>query len=248
MSEKSVNLDSDTFTSLIECLSIMQEDCNDIDIKEGMIRQRSNDRSVIYEIDLTSILDDISISITGLKTKLNLFKMFVDNEVTLKINDTKFYVSDTMSTLAFEKPSEEFLDNKFIKQDELDKMFDLNEEDKILDTNIPATISDRLRVIKGVFNIGTLQILFEGDKASLNATSKAKDQHAKLIENIVLSKEFEKSTTSLVMSPFIFEHDDNIVFSLYLDEKNNLVISKSKGDIGEASITVFSRSNLKEVE
>jgi len=65
---------------------------------------------------------------------------------------------------------------------------------------------------------------------------------------MVLSKEFEKSTSSLVIAPFIFEHDENIDFSLYLDEKGSLVISKSKGEIGDANITVYSRSKLKEVE
>lgn len=244
---REVTLDAESFENLINAFSILKDACNDIDIREGIVRQRSNDRTVIFELDLTSILSDISLPISNVKTKFDLFKMFQGNDVTLEIRDDDFIVKDNFSSLKFIKPSLEYIDNTFMSADEMNALFELNDEDQLLQIDIAATISERLKVISGNFNISSVQFFFMGEEAFLSAATQAKDQFAKLIENISLNKEVDKYVTNLPITPFVVEHDGNIDFTMYNDRDDQL-ISKSASTIGNCDITVFGRSALKEIE
>lgn len=244
---REITIEAEAFENLINAFSILKDACNDIDIREGIVRQRSNDRTVIFELDLSSILTDISLPISNIKTKYDLFKMFLGNDVTLEIRDDDFIVKDNFSSLKFIKPSLDYIDNIFMTSDEINALFELNEEDQLLQIDISNTISDRLRVITGNFNVTSVQFFFTGEEAFLSASTQAKDQFAKLIENITLNKEVDNSVTNLPITPFVIEHDGNIDFSMYNDRDDQL-ISKSAATIGECDITVFGRSSLKEIE
>ena len=54
--ENQVNLDAGQFDEVLRVLFVLSNVCNDVDIREGIIRQRTNDSATVFEVDLTSIL------------------------------------------------------------------------------------------------------------------------------------------------------------------------------------------------
>jgi hypothetical protein len=242
-SERSISLDAQKFGQLIQCLAIIKDLCNDVDLRDGFIRQRSNDRAVIFEMDLTPLISDVSIPITNLKQKFDLFKMYSDEAVTFTITDSKFSIADNFSGLNFEKPSLEYMDNKFLSTEELNSIFELFDEDLVMKIDISKTISDRLRIIAQSFNINSVQVGFSGETANISATTQAKDQHAKLVDNITLNSPIERAVTNLIITPFVTEHDSNIEFSLFNDQENQL-INKSVMSIGDVTINIYGRSSI----
>ena len=50
-----LNLDAEKYNIFLRCLTNLKEECNDIDIRGGMIRERSNDKTSIFQFDLFAI-------------------------------------------------------------------------------------------------------------------------------------------------------------------------------------------------
>ena len=105
-----------------------------MDIRGGFIRQRTNGNVSIFEIDITPIVGDINIAIIDLKNKLDLLKMFQGQEVTIEITEStpgdpgNFVFSDQFSSLRVVLPSPDFVDNKFMREEELRSIFNSSGE------------------------------------------------------------------------------------------------------------------------
>ena len=122
-----VNLDSEQFDEFLRCLSLLKDICNDADIREGVVRQRTNDNSSIFEVDMRSLIQDIDLPISNLKQKLDLFKIFSEQEeVAVSIEEGSFLLSDQYSVLRFISPKLDFMDNKFMTEVELNSIITLN--------------------------------------------------------------------------------------------------------------------------
>jgi len=247
--ENTISMSSDSFEEFLRCLSILREYCSDADIREGIIRQRSNDSSSVFELDLTSILEDVSIPISGLKSQLDLLKMFVEHEVTLTVNQPEkqgengwYLFSDEYSSLKFEMAASEYLDNKFMPEDEIQSVFDLKEEDLILSTDISGFISERMKIVSGGFNITNLEVDIQGEEATISTKTQAGDQTAKFIEGLVTDKVLE-CTSHMVITPFIIDHDGDIVFKMYNIQPtvSGNIFTTSIKDI---DIKIYTRSTL----
>ena len=246
MSNIQVNLDATKYDELLRVLFILKDICNDVDIREGFIRQRSNDNSTIFEIDLTSIISTMNLSITELKTKLDIFKCFAGEEVSIVTEDDSFTISDTYSMLKIKNVLLEFLDNKFITSEELARVVVINQEDLILSTNISKKISDRMRIITSSFHVNSLQTIFEGDTASISTSNQSKDNFAKFVSNIVSNRELNHSV-NLVITPFIIDHDGDINMEMF-DTGNNGVTNSFSTTIGSINTNLYTRASMVEVE
>ena len=56
-----VNLSMEEYEQFLRCLSILKDICNDADIREGFIRQRTNDSTTVFEINMSSVLDELNL-------------------------------------------------------------------------------------------------------------------------------------------------------------------------------------------
>lgn len=241
-----VNLDSNKFDELLRVLFILKDICNDVDIRNGVIRQRTNDSSTVFEMDLTSIISTMNLPITELKTKLDIFKSFSGQEVSISAFSDYFTISDQYSMLKIKNPSLEFLDNKFISSEELSRVIITNNDDLLLSTNISKKISDRMRVISSSFHVNSLQIIFEGEKASISTSNQSKDNFVKFVSDIVSNKELNHSV-NLVITPFIIDHDGDINVEIF-DSGNNIVTNSFSTSIGDITINLFTRGSMVEME
>ena len=121
------SLSSDNFDALVRTMSLLKDVCSDVDIRDGIVRQRSNDHSIIFEIDMSSLLPNMTLAISDLKQKLDLFKCFSGQEIDVVVNETDFSFSDQHSSITFQSPILDMLDNKFMSDDEFNRLFTLED-------------------------------------------------------------------------------------------------------------------------
>ena len=195
-----ISLEAEHYNDFLRCLTNLKEVCNDVDIRGGIIRQRTNGNTSIFEIDITSLVDDISIAITDIKQKLELLKAFQGQDVNIDIEDgpgAYFVFSDQFSSIRIVSPTPEFVDNKFMSEEELESIFNASEDDLILEHDIPQLITDRVSTITQNFNVESIKVLFEGGTASILAATQAKDQIAKFVSGIETNVEIENHASNL---------------------------------------------------
>ena len=244
--ENQVNLDSTKYDEFLRCLLILKDICNDVDIRDGFIRQRTNDSATVFEIDLSTIIPGMNIPITDLKNKLDIFKCFSGQEVSVTTTDDSFILADQYSMLKIKFPGLDYMDNKFISQEELRRVIVLNPDDLILSTQISKTLSDRMKIISSSFHVNSIQTIFDGENASICSSTTSKDNFAKFIGDITLNKELNH-TANLVITPFIIDHDGDISFEMY-DSGSNVVINSFSTTVGSVNINLYSRASMVENE
>jgi len=248
---QTVNLSSEEYSNFLRCISSLRDICTDVDIRNGVIRQRSDDKFSVFEIDLTPITQNINIPISDLKQKLDLFKIFTgaDQEVEITTSQRSFSVSDQYSFLEFDNPDLDFMNNQFMQQDELDSVFVRREEDIILTAEIPEEISERIRIITSSFHVKSMQVEFTGERASVTTRTQAKDQYARVLTDITTERVMPDCFSNLVFTPFIIDHDNDIDFNMYLfDEDNGVCVNVFKTSIADTNIAVYGRSSLVDAE
>ena len=221
----------------------MRDICNDADLVDGIIRQRSNDKSCIFEIDMTNLLNKGNMTVIQLKQKLDLFKIFTGQDVEINITEADYTFSDQYSSISFLLPNMNYIDNKYMGEEELENIFSLNEEDLILETTISTEISERIKTIATSFNTTTLEIEFSGDTAEVVCATQAADQKAKVVRDIVTNRNIEETSTNLVIIPFISDHDGDMTLSMY-NIKDDIIVNKFSSSVGGINYTIYSRSMM----
>jgi hypothetical protein len=245
--EQTISLSAEQYGSFLRCLSILKDHCNDIDIREGNIRQRSDENMSVFEIDLSSIIQDLSLPISDIKKKFDLFKIFAESDVEISVTENDdgnadFSVSDQYSLIRFKRPDLSYIDNTFMTHEEINNVFPLGEDDLILSCDISAFISERMKAVAGGFNVNSVEVLVEGEEASISAKTQAEDQFAKFISGIVTDKVLECGT-HMIITPFIIDHDGDILFKMY-NTQPEVSCNKFTATIDELEINIFTRSTL----
>ncbi len=245
--EQTVSLEAEKYEEFMRCLSVVKDHCNDADIREGVLRQRANENTSVFEIDMTPLVEDISLPFSNLKDKIEILKIFNEQqvEITVCIPDNEngwFTFSDQYSSLKFDMPDLEYMDNKFMTEDEMNTVFELSEDDLILSTDISKFISDRMKIVSGGFNIGTIEVKIEGETASILAATQAGDQHAKFLDSIVTDK-ILNCESHMVITPFIIDHDGEITFKMY-NTAPGVTSNKFSSTISSIEVNMLTRSAL----
>lgn len=235
-------LSSADFEKFVNIVMIFRDICNDVDIRNGLIRQKSNDRHTIFNIDLSSLIPGVSIPISNLKQKIDLLKMFVGNDVTIIDEEKRFSVSDQYSLLKFEKSDLSYLDNVFITDEEFGAFSNINEEDKLIDFTIQKKITDRLKTIANAFNIAYVRINFNGEHASISTKSQSKEQYAEIMSGIETEKVLNNSTNN-VITPFTIDHDTETRLRMYTVQEN-ICMNVYDTSLNEVPMQIFTRTQL----
>ena len=186
-----LNLNAEEYGNFLRCVTNLREVCNDIDLRGGVIRQRSNDKSTVFEMNLKPLLTEVDMPISDIKKKLELLKTFSGQEVAITFEDNHFTFSDQYSTIKFQNPTLEYMDNKFLSMEELERVFIMDNDELLIDTDLTNMITDRIRVITQTFNTQAIQITFNGETAELTAITQARDQYAKIVSGIVTNAVLE---------------------------------------------------------
>jgi len=256
MADRELELNQEEFGNFIRCLNNLKEICNDVDIRGGIIRQRSNDRSCIFEFDMQSILENVSMPISDVKKKLDLLKSFMGQErvkFEIHTNDTDesecyFKISDDYSEIKFMFPAMQFIDNSYMTEEEVASVLTIDEDNLLLQAEMSNLITDRIRIITENFNSNAIQVFFDGEMASIKTQTQSKDQYATFMSDIPTSISLEPSSVNLVTISFKMEHDTNVLFKMYKDQDRPITVNRLETDIGDIGVKIFSRSSIVPLE
>jgi hypothetical protein len=242
-----LNLNADEFNDFLRCLTNIKEVCNDADIREGFIRQRSNDKTSVFEIDMTPILPGITMAISDIKKKLELLKTFAGQDVSLEIvegNPGHYIFSDSFSSYKLISPSLNYVDNKYMTTQELDSIFVMNDDDLILDHELSSMITERIRTMTGGFDIDVIEVSFMGEDAVIGASTQAKDQSAKFVSDITTNMILNNCSALLSTVPFGIDHDTDVSFQMYKDPNQDISLNKFETTLGDITMKTLTRSAL----
>lgn len=228
----------------------LKDVCNDVDIRNGIIRQRTNGNISIFEIDISSIVGDLSFAVIDLKQKLDILKSFQGQDVSIEVVEStpgdpgSFTFADQFSSLKIILPTPEFVDNKFMTQEELRSIFNSSEEDLIFEYDIPQLISDRVSTITATFNIKSIRVNFEGEAARIMASTQSKDQVATFISGLETNMIIENSSAYISVIPFAIDHDTDIEFKMYKDPNQDVSLNNFATQLGDIDINIFTRASI----
>jgi hypothetical protein len=237
-------LNADIFSNFMRCISVLKDTCNDIDIRDGFVRQRNNTYSCIFELDLNPLIGCVNLPIACLKQKIDILKTFNKCDVDIDINEKSFSFADEYSKIIFDNPNYNFMDNKYITPEEYNSMVLLNPEDLIMRYDLEKVITDRIKKISQAFDINNVKIVFKDNKASLVSTSQSKDQEAQLVKDIEIHKDLN-CNANIIITPLIIDHDGPIIISVY-EIDGNSCICKFETKIADVDICIVTRSPLLE--
>ena len=232
------------YDALLRALSLFRNVCNDVDIRNGIIRQRSNDNASIIQLDLRSIIGEVSLPIAYIKSKLDMIKMFAgDNDVTISVNTKNYEFRDQYSSLKFTCPDLDYLDNHFLSKEEQDKLFIIDEDNMLVSFQLSKLITERMRIVSEGFNVNTFNVIMDGETSSIQADSKAKDQGAVFVKGVTNCK-ILNGETSLVVFPFVIDHDHELEFKIY--DLDKFLINMYTCKISDLDVTIYTRSKFTE--
>jgi hypothetical protein len=245
MDEMMVEMNSEKYGHFLRLITLLSENCNDLEMRNGIIRQRTNGNFSVFEIDATPVVEDLNIAISNLKMKLPLFNTFSGQDVSIEVNSVGDAIfKDEMSSLKIIHPAMEFLQNKYLDEEERDSIFNFDDDNMIMSCEVNSTVTERIKTITKTFNVDSIQVQFDGDTASLNSSTQARDQFAKFKDGIITNMEIENAYANVIAIPFKIEHDNDIDFKMFRDGSQNVVVNKFTTALGEMDIKIFSRSPL----
>jgi len=239
-----LNLNAEEYGNFLRCVTNLREVCNDIDLRGGVIRQRSNDKSTVFEMNLKPLLTEVDMPISDIKKKLELLKTFSGQEVAITFEDNHFTFSDQYSTIKFQNPTLEYMDNKFLSMEELERVFIMDNDELLIDTDLTNMITDRIRVITQTFNTQAIQITFNGETAELTAITQARDQYAKIVSGIVTNAVLEGCSSNLSTVPFSIEHDTKVEFKIFKHPSQDVLMNKFNTTLGEIDVIIYGRAAI----
>jgi len=222
MSE-TVSVQRDDFTKLLGAMKLIENCCTDCDIVDGKIRQKTNDRHSIIEIDVSDILGSNELCLSLIKQKVSLLRAFelddnvtVDDEnIAIELNDEGYTFIDPLSKMTFRKPLKKFLDNSYISEDEFSSMITLSEENLVLNYEISAYMSKRIKNICEGFNNEIVQCELNGLAAELKIYTVNRENSATVSNEISLNREMPTKNFKMTYLPFAMDINSDITLSAY---------------------------------
>lgn len=241
-------LDANQYESFYSVIAMIKDECTDIDIQGGVIRQKNDTEIVMYDLDLTDILDNMNIPISNIKPKIDLLRMFLGgDEIVIESDDEKYSIKDEFSKVSFTAPNRQFIDNQFYSRDNLTVIFNFAERDMIFSYTFSSKLCERMKVIANNFNIKAFNIEFNGDTAVMKASPESRDQGAIIANDIVLDTPIEGKTCNITTSALIPEHDSDLELKMY-KEGGNVLSSESSFSIKGINGIIYNRTRLMEIE
>ena len=251
--DTTIVLTADLYEEFFHCIANLRDICTDVIIKDGFIRQRTDDKNSIFEMDLNDLFGvPVTIPISYFKNKFDLYKVFLGQEVTVKIHEDEeneglswYELSDNISRITFDFPSIDYMQNEFVSEEELAAIFTCNEDDLILETLIEKTITERIKAITTNFNTHFVRMIFENERMSIGAIDPTKTHRVHFLENLEVEINFdEEYLANMTRIPFMINHDTSFNFKLFKQPDEMITQNKIITSIGAVPINIYSKSQL----
>lgn len=151
----------------MDILGLLSKSCDDLIIRKGIIRQRSNKKSTLFEIDCREIVGENTILLSDIATKEKLLTPFRKQsvDVNLIIEENGFIFHDEYSKIRHDRPFERYLQNPFIEEKDLLERIDMDNNIKIISGKFERHILDRMSIWTDILSATQLRVDFDGSSA-----------------------------------------------------------------------------------
>jgi len=227
-----LSIEREEFNKFINCVKlIVESDCTDCDIVDGVIRQLANNRRSIIKVNLSGILGDVNLPISNAVQKVALLKTFelddtMEDEggVDIEVEDKKIRFQDSYGHVSFNKPLRKMLDNKFMEDEEFDKKIEIADDKMILECTIPNYLAKRrIKSICDVVKTDVITVKIKKNKASIDIVTP--DIKSTVVKNLDLVEGSKLSDCSfeMLLLPFAMDVSSDIMFKVYQLSKKKLL-------------------------
>jgi len=248
MSNTKVTLNEKQWKSFCKTLEGLGKQCNDVDIKDGVIRQRSNDRFSIIEVDTKAMLGNSTFAIANIKEKLKVLKGLT-GDVAIEAEQDKVVFSDGASSCSIPAPDMGFLNNNYLPKSDLDSaQSDIPQgTPPLINYRIDKKDIKRIRSAASALKSNSYRVHFDNDSASIRLEeggwgSKDSKSSVEVIKGIPVSQP-TKGSMAVTISPFTsFDYDGDIRWEVY--GKDNVAIGKYFGAVGDVNTASYTKSPL----
>jgi hypothetical protein len=160
---------NDKYGIFFSNLDLLKELFESIDIKNSIVRQLSDDRRIVLEMDLSNLFEEpLNLRFTNLKNKLEILSTFNKMNSDVEFNyDDKWYYFTSILKYKTRIPIEDLLTNKYIEQ----LPFDINQFNFISEIEFDVNEIEYINIIRKNFNEDTL-ILELGNPSKLKIETK----------------------------------------------------------------------------
>jgi len=251
MSEASISINRDQINKLLGTLKLLEASCTDCEIVGGRIRQKTNDRHSIFDIDLTSVLGDSDIVFSMIKQKIGSLKAFeLDDNVTLEdenivieTTENEHIFTDAMSKIRFRKPVRKFLDNTFITEEKFNQSVNYSEDNLIFSTTVSTYISKRIKNLALALNNETIQCDLNNFTASLKIETVNKENDAIVMNAIALNRQIPERNFKMVYLPFALDINSDVQFSTY-QTRDEVLLCKFEQKFYGIPVNIYTQVKL----
>lgn len=230
INENSIKVERDKFVTFINCIKLVVDaECTDCDISSGEIRQMSNNKRSIIQVDLSNVLGDMDLSLSMASQKVQLLKTFelddtVEDEgsIAIEVDDKKIHFTDSFGHLHFNKPMKKMLDNTYLTDEMYNKKVVIVEDEKILECEITNYIAKkRIKSICDAMKTDVISVKLNGETADIVIDTP--DIKTTVVKDIKLEKTMPKSKFDILLLPFAMEANSTIKFRVYKAPSGNLL-------------------------
>jgi len=244
-----ITIQKQNFLKVRNLLSLIKDVCSDADIRGGILRQVSNNKTFLIECDLTSIIGENDLVLTLIKNKLQLLSIFDDGVNTDDIKfvefENKYIFSDNQSQLRFTVSRDSaHLDNRFLTVDNKNDLFTYSPQNLIFSYTMTLFTLNKIKIITENLSVDDIAINISNGSASFDIVSFNKLNDATLDKGIFTSNLPADKNYKITLSsiPFKLAFDNNIIFNLYKntkDTENKKVICECKTSCSGFDTTLY---------
>lgn len=244
-------LEREKFTKLINLMKLFENHCTDCDIQFGKIRQKTNDRQLIIDIDVSSILAENDFSLSSAKNKLSQLKAFelddnvqmTNKSIVIESNDSNYEISDLLSRLILRKPSSAHIDNSFITDEDFGQLVVCKEESLLFKFVISNYLKKRTSSIAMLFDNDMVKCELDELIAKIYVVSGDKQNKFTLQQEIQTNKKMPHSSFTLLTIPFNLDVASDITISCYTINDSTVLCKYEQTYFG-VPIILYQRSKL----
>ena len=247
-SNESIVLTNEQYSSLLTVISILNLNnaCDNIIVIDGHLRQSNNNKNMLYDIDLTSILGTRSFILTNLNQKKDLLEVFRKQKSTVSISwsERGYEFSDTYSKIFCIMPNLQLITKSNSVFTDLNKTIGYDTFKPIFSYNLSRLLIDRVFSFKRALSCKNIILEGHNNYANLKlCNTDTTETTTGTVTKIEGLNDFETSPTfnSDIIIPFV----DDITLSLYNRTTSNDYIINAMSKIGvspEIPISMWSLS------
>lgn len=220
-----IDFSSDQFSNFMTILYQLKDVCSSLTIQDGKILQENDKHSILYDIDLSSIVGGNTIMFDILQAKFNMLDIFKkqNSKMNLEITDKKYIWSDKTSKMEFAIPMPSVLLNKPIsKESNRYKEITAESNNKIFECIFDTSVLERFSAARKAFDSNEVMLVINEDISTFVIIQSGNNSSMK---NKVFTVEdlndcSYKGFLRLPSTPFEMSIAENMNVSLSLNKQN----------------------------